>query len=177
LRTTTIVIRQTEDAHRNAHELASDDTIRNSRAGDMADRGCFQCGGLGILRGAVCRCVWTAMFRECNSWFRRYVEIDHGAGSVQYGRPQGPQNTRAYGMRSAEYIADFLHLATTHLPTIRLRAVFTARYVLGADAKMVMRRYKLPRWEYYRIIGEIESTLGRAFALTQPYPIWPPQGY
>ena len=55
--------------------------------------------------------------------------------------------------------------------------LFRYHFLLGADWKLCCRRLGLDRGLFFHLIYRIQAKLGRAFAETLPYPIYPVQDY
>ncbi len=122
----------------------------------MAACACANCGGAGVgAREKVCECVWRAVFRAC---YEAY-----GDGGVP-------------GLRLAEYRADF-ELIARRVLSERERKVFEARFIAGGECWECCRRLHLSLGEFWHAVYRIEAKLGRAYAETAPYGLFPPAHY
>jgi hypothetical protein len=166
-----------------------------SRTIALASQGCSSCLGLGLRSGrggrtAVCNCVLRAIFRACHNKFR-YCAMSEPKLSMSDIRPRwvmfargrgssvgGPPTLHRYGYPKAEFAADFLIVAERTLgvdtPAYRL---FKWHYLYGADWKQCCPRLDLDRGAFFHECYRVEQKLGRAFAETRPYGLWPLDEY
>jgi hypothetical protein len=73
-------------------------------------------------------------------------------------------------------MADFCLIARRTLDEVEY-PLFRYYFLLGADWKLCSRQLKIDRGNLFHAIYRIERKLGRAFAETEPYPIYPLDEY
>ena len=73
-------------------------------------------------------------------------------------------------------MADFALVARRHLDQAQYR-IFRYHFLLGASWKICCQRLGLERGNFYHAVYRIESKLGKAFAETEPYALYPPRDY
>ena len=78
--------------------------------------------------------------------------------------------------RNEDYCADFQAAGRRSL-TPELYQVFRFYHLLGGSAELVARRLGLSERVFFRILREVESTVGREMALMEPYSLYPPRQY
>jgi len=138
------------------------------------------CEGAGVrlIRKGVerpCNCVFRAIFRACFSRFRECVESSP-LKTVSLEYCAGPNGRRTYSRKREEYMADFTLIANRVLDEEELR-IFRFYYLLGAGYKLCCRQLKMDRTDFFRYLYTIQRKLGRAFAETEPYPLYPVAEY
>lgn len=144
----------------------------------LASQSCAACWGMGLVDSdkrdpKPCKCVLRRIFTICYNKFRHCVESEQSHISSEAG------DRKRYGYKKAEYVADFLHIASTSLIETRYQLVFKWHFLLGADFRMVNRKLGRPLadrsifHDFYRI----EEIVGRALRETQPYSLYPVDEY
>jgi hypothetical protein len=73
-------------------------------------------------------------------------------------------------------MADFCLISRRALDDVEYR-LFRYYFLLGASWRLCSRQLKLERGVLFHSIYRIEKKLGRAFAETEPYPIFPLDEY
>jgi len=73
-------------------------------------------------------------------------------------------------------MADFALIARRTLDEAEHR-LFRYYFLLGADWRLCSRQLKIDRGTLFHAVYRIERKLGRAFAETEPYPIYPLDEY
>ena len=73
-------------------------------------------------------------------------------------------------------MADFFLIARRTLDA-RLFQLFRFHYLLGADWRLCSRRLGMDRGTFFHAVYRIERKLGKAFAETQPYGLYPLDEY
>ncbi len=148
----------------------------------LARLDCPHCGGLGYgefkRRGMLpCECALRNIFRACYARFRHCVQDARSLSRVNFERaPTGRSNRGSWGLKREEYMADFEIVARRTLSAPRYR-LFRYHHILGASVLMCARRIGLPSTATHHAVDRIESSLGRAFATLQPYPLYPLSDY
>jgi hypothetical protein len=121
----------------------------------LSDATCVLCNGsgaIGYYGTAPCKCVWRAVFRQCLHQYRKC----HVEGAL-LGR---------------EFCADFELIARRELKPEQWR-LFRMSTVLGLSELSCSVRLGLNRPTYYSMSYRIAEKCGKAYAETQPYPLWP----
>jgi hypothetical protein len=156
-------------------------TLQN--AGELARYSCELCGGTGVGSSAPdspivpCACTFRRVFRACYRRFRQCAESDGSARRVSFGESrQGVDRHLVWIRRSEDYCADFQSAGRRSL-TPELYRIFRFYHLLGGSAELVARRLGLCDRDFFRILREVESTVGREMALMEPYSLYPPRGY
>jgi len=151
-----------------------------SNAIGLARAACSFCNGQGtrIVRGKEdpCDCVFRAVFRACFNRFRECAALGSHANTVSYGPSSGPDGRRVYSRKREEYMADF-DLISKRVLSGREYKIFRYHYLLGADCNLCSRQLKITRGEFFHLVYKIQERLGRAFAETQPYGLFPLREY
>jgi hypothetical protein len=151
-----------------------------SNAIGLAKASCTWCEGRGVRqvrRGTEtpCNCVYRAVFRACYNRFRECAEGAHmGTVSLEFCR--GSEGRRMYSRKREEFMADFCLISQRTLDEFEQR-VFRYHFLLGADWKLCCRQMKLERGVFFHHIYRIQQKLGRAFAETEPYALYPLRDY
>jgi hypothetical protein len=147
-----------------------------SNAIGLAKASCTWCEGHGIRlvrRGneTACNCVYRAVFRACYNRFRECAEGAYlGTVSLEFCR--GSEGRRMYSRKREEFIADFCLISRRALDDFEQR-IFRYHFVLGADWRLCCRQLKMDRGAFFHHIYRIQQKVGKAFAETQPYALYP----
>jgi hypothetical protein len=146
----------------------------------LATTSCARCQGNGIrvVRGGreiPCQCVFRAIFRGCYARFRECANASQ-VGQVTLDFRPGHEGRRSYSRKREEYVADFCLISKRVLDESEHR-LFRYHFLLGADWKLCCRRLGMDRGLFFHLTYRIQAKLGRAFAETLPYPIYPVQDY
>jgi len=146
----------------------------------LAQSSCMWCEGLGMRpvrdMQVPCKCVFRAIFRRCFDRFKSCVASQGRISSTC--KPEmfshGSSSRVSYGRRNEEFLADFCMLAKRAL-TPEEHRLFRYHLLLGADWKLCFRQLKMTcgRQTFFYKIWCIEEKLGRIFAETKPYGLWP----
>lgn len=145
----------------------------------MAREGCVRCGGLGLMHKTrtPCHCVTRAIFRTC---FNRFREIEAAPHRSRIWLERICQTRTAwrisYGRKNEEYCADFLLLAKRALTPAQWK-LFRLHKLLGADWQLCTRQLQMSRGNFFHEVYRIEQKLGRAFAETEPFALFPLAAY
>lgn len=78
--------------------------------------------------------------------------------------------------KKEEFMADFCLIAKRTLNDLESR-VFRYHFLLGADWRLCTRQLKIDRGTFFHVVYRIEEKLGRAFAETEPYALFPLDDY
>jgi len=73
-------------------------------------------------------------------------------------------------------MADFCLVAKRTLGELEHR-VFRYYFLLGADWKLCSRQLKIDRGTFFHTVYRVEEKLGRAYAETEPYALFPLDDY
>lgn len=146
----------------------------------LAKACCTHCQGHGIriVRGGrevPCQCVFRAVFRACYNRFRECAAVSH-VGAVTLDFRPGHEGRRSYSRKREEFLADFCIISRRVLDEYEQR-IFRFHFLLGADWKLCCRQLNLDRGFFFHLVYRIEHKLGRAFAETTPYPLYPISEY
>lgn len=158
-------------------------------------------------KDSPCKCVLRSIFRACHRRFRkcataypRLTRVDLDAHRLERhggrGRLKGNCSTAAqgrstqrihYGFPNEEYCTDFLNVAKRVLgghshggqPDTPLYQIFKWHFLHGADFRLVNRQLgrAIDDRNLFHDFYRIEEQLGRAFAETEPYALWPLDEY
>ena len=161
-------------------EILSMQWNRSNTVG-LASSACCYCKGNGMrvvykTHAAPCACVFRAIFRACLNRFRECAASEGVSGTVSWEFCSGRSGHRTYSRKREEYMADFCLIARRVLDEVEYR-LFRYYFLLGADWKLCTRQLKMDRGSFFHAIYRIERKLGRAFAETEPYPIYPLDEY
>jgi hypothetical protein len=140
----------------------------------IANPTCATCAGSGTRRAAgdPCSCVLRAIFR-----------IVHGrARAIAYegGRLNAPRcsPSHSYGRPGEEFRADFQLVSTRALADHPLEAaVFQRHYIDGHEWRESCRLIRCAKGEFFHAVYRLQQLLGRAFAETLPYALYPVAEY
>jgi hypothetical protein len=83
---------------------------------------------------------------------------------------------RSYSRKREEFLADFCLISRRALEPAE-HQLFRFYFLLGANWKLCAQRLNLERGVLFHAIYRIERKLGRAFAETEPYGIYPLDEY
>jgi len=142
---------------------------------------CRYCQGVGLRtvykkRSAPCGCVFRAIFRICLKRFRECSSAEGVAGTVSWEFSSGTRGCRSYGRKREEFMADFCLISRRTLEPAEYQ-LFRFYFLLGASWRLCAQRLNLERGVLFHSIYRIERKLGRAFAETEPYGIYPLDEY
>lgn len=156
-------------------------TWNRSNALGLALASCTQCHGHGMrdIRGTAdrpCSCVFRAIFRACYRRFRAFALEGPNAGAVSVDHVDGPMGKQVYSLKREEYMADFC-LITRRVLSDNDYRIFRYTFLLGADWELCCRRLGIDRGTYFHHIYRIQGILGRTFAETTPYALYPLDEY
>ena len=147
----------------------------------LAKASCDFCHGYGmlpVLRGqeVPCKCVFRSIYRTC---LRRLIDcqiLAFHTGTVVLERPGGPSGYRSYSRKQEEFIADFRLISRRVLDDLDCE-IQRWHHVLGKDWTVCCRALHLDRGTFFHRVYAIEELAGRAFAETEPYPLYPVAEY
>jgi hypothetical protein len=127
------------------------------------------------VKQVPCACVFRSVFRVCLRRFRECVLFEKYTSTVSWDYfPSGGR--RVVGRKKEEYMADFCLIAKRLLTPDELR-IMRYYHLLGADWKLCIHRLGMDRGSFFHIVYRIEEKLGRAYAETEPYALFPPAEY
>ena len=152
-----------------------------SNAIGMARTACKFCQGNGTRfvrtdKEVPCHCVFRGVFRACLNRFRQCVITAGQASTVSLERCEGRGGHRVYSRKREEFMADFSLIAKRTLGEFEYR-IFRYHFLLGADWRLCTRQMRLDRGSFFHTVYRIEQRLGRAFAETRPYSLYPLDEY
>ena len=147
----------------------------------LASTTCCYCEGVGLRmvyknHTVPCSCVFRSIFRICLNRFRECNLAEGIAGTVSWEFCSGSNGCRSYARKREEFMADFCLISRRALEPAE-RQLFRFYFLLRADWKLCSRRLNLDRGVLFHAIYRIESKLGRAFAETEPYGLFPLDEY
>lgn len=140
---------------------------------------CTACAGTGWRNKAhtsVCLCVWRGVFGACYGKFKQCAESLHPKPVMLDSTPGPTGGRQTFGIRSAEYMADFCLIAKRTL-TAQEHMAFKMSFLYGADWTLCAPRVGLTRGLLFHLVYRIEQKLGKALATVQPYPLYPIDEY
>lgn len=145
---------------------------------------CQDCRGLGIYLNAreqevPCSCALRAIFRACHKRFKAATEGQRlkGGSTVKMEQTgQGKSSHMYFSRKTEEYIADFTNICRRNLTPAEW-ALFSPRYILGAELKFVAEKKGLTSDSLSHHFAGIEACLGRAFRETTPFALYPLDEY
>lgn len=146
----------------------------------LARASCRHCHGIGIrvIRGGrevPCQCVFRAIFRACYNRFRECAAVSQ-VGTVTLDFRPGNEGRRSYSRKREEFLADFCIISHRALDDEEYR-IFRFHFLLGAEWKLCCRRLNLDRGMFFHLVYRVQQKLGRAYAETVPYPLYPVSDY
>lgn len=137
------------------------------------NQACTRCFGLGVNTNARCKttqpceCVLRRIFRACYGKFRRIQTRQILAQ---------PRAASRFGLTWSrpreEFCADFLLIAKRKLTTDEWK-IFRLHWLLGGDWRIGRILLHIDRGNFFHAVYRIERKLGRAYAETKPYGIFP----
>jgi len=148
----------------------------------LAANFCARCHGIGLLESGrrrqslPCSCVSRRIFRACYARLREILSLECQYGQVTKHICSGPNRRVTFGMKNEEYVADF-HLISLRVLTAQEHRIYRYHFLLGADYKLCCRKLGLDRGTFFHAVYRIEVVLGRAFAETLPFPLFPVEQY
>jgi hypothetical protein len=147
----------------------------------LASASCCYCEGLGLRpvyknHTVPCGCVFRSVFRVCMNRFRECNANEGLTGTVSWEHCSGTQGCRTYSRKREEFMADFCLISRRTLEPAEYQ-LFRFYFLLGADWKLCAKRLKMERGALFHAIYRIERKLGRAFAETEPYGLFPLDEY
>jgi hypothetical protein len=148
----------------------------------LASASCCYCEGLGLRlvyknHSVPCGCVFRSVFRICMNRFRECSVNEGltGTASWEYW-PGGLQGYHFYSRKREEFIADLCLISRRTLQPAEFQ-LFNLYFLGGAHWKLCATRLKMERGALFHAIYRIERKLGRAFAETEPYGLFPLDEY
>jgi hypothetical protein len=147
----------------------------------LASNSCCFCEGLGLRlvyknHTVPCGCVFRSVFRICMNRFRECTANEGLTGTVSWEYCSGTRGYRTYSRKREEFMADFCLISRRTLEPAEYQ-LFRFYFLLGADWKLCAKRLKMERGALFHAIYRIERKLGRAFAETKPYGLFPLDEY
>jgi hypothetical protein len=147
----------------------------------LASESCTYCHGMGTravykTKLAPCNCVFRAIFRACLNRFRDCAASGTHFGTVSWEFCAGAGGRRMYSRKREEFMADFCLIANRSLDEEE-RRIFHLYFLVGADWKMCCRRLGIERGNFFHAVYRIGRVVGRAFAETEPYALYPLDEY
>ena len=146
----------------------------------LAKNSCSFCQGHGMrvqyrVKQSPCGCVLRSVFRTCLRRFRECAVSESLAGTVSWDYfPRGGR--RVISRKKEEFMADFYLISRRELNEFESR-VLRFYFLLGADWRLCTRRLGVDRGTFFHTVYRIEEKLGRAFAETEPYALFPLSDY
>ena len=147
----------------------------------LATQNCTFCFGRGLRAGkrgsaGACQCVLRHIFRVCYARFCLCLDKEKHVSSVSLTRVPGATRGMSFARKDEEFLADFMLIARHNLDVEETR-IFKAHLLLGADWKLCCRQFNLDRGDFFHFVYRIMHKLGRAFADTVPYALFPLEDY
>jgi hypothetical protein len=138
---------------------------------------CTVCHGSGWRgEGNVCMCVWRGVWCSVYAKFRYCAHSSHHKPVSIDGAP-GPEGRRkGYGIRDAEFMADFVLIARRELDPAEYK-VFRLHFLLGAECPLCCQKLGLSRGNFFHATYRIQQKLGRVFATLTPFRLYPVDEY
>ena len=146
----------------------------------LAKNSCSYCHGHGMrvqykVKQSPCGCVFRSVFRACLRRFRECAISANYASTVTWDY-YAAGGRRVMSRKKEEFMADFCLIANRTLNEMENR-VLRFYFLLGADWKMCARRLQIDRGNFFHMVYRVEEKLGRAFAETEPYALFPLDDY
>lgn len=144
----------------------------------MADVRCTGCGGIGLVRtrngSTACKCVLKAICRAVVERLHQIFEQQGKASGIALQSVSGATRPKSfsYSRPLEEFAADAFLVARREL-SAEENDIFRYAMILGADWKMMTRRLKMDRGNYFHAYYRTECKLGEAWAMTMPYRLYP----
>jgi hypothetical protein len=111
---------------------------------------------------------------------RRYHDIVMGESFIAplslANAGTGPRGLIRIGRPQEEFLADVICVARRALDTLEF-SIFKFHYLYAADWKLCSRKLGITRGECFHAFYRVEAKAGRAFRTTEPFPIYPVNGY
>jgi hypothetical protein len=123
-----------------------------------------------------CNCVFRAAFRAVYNRFKDCAALRPHVNAVTWDRPRGTTGYRFYSRKREEFSADFCLIARRSLEDLEAE-IFRRHFVRRADWRACCRQLSIDRGTFFHRVYEIEVLLGRVFAETLPYPLYPVAEY
>jgi hypothetical protein len=148
----------------------------------LSNAKCCICRGYGLRvlvksrRELPCNCVLRAIFRACYNRFRDCVANGAQTSTVSLEFCPGKDGRRFYSRKKEEFAADFYLLSRRSLDEADFR-VFWQHFMMGDDWRGCCRTLGLDRGNFFHSVYRIEQQLGRVFAETEPYGLYPLDEY
>lgn len=148
----------------------------------LARSNCPVCKGRGWSpsnqrRIPPCDCSLRGIFRACYARFRDCVNDGRALSRVSFDRsPAGRSNRGMWGLKREEYMADFELVARRSLSHAEHR-LFRFHHILAASEAMCAKRLGISTPAAKRAIQRLEVKLGLAFAVLEPYALYPLYDY
>src|SRR5262245_48049663 len=132
----------------------------------MANEKCVMCYGEGLRyrRGepGPCSCVLREIFKIC---YRKFVQLsgsERSMGKLSMERISAPDRKTMWCRKSEEYLADF-YLVSKRSLTEQEFKIFRYYYLLAADWRLCCRKLQMTQPDFFRIVYNIQTKLGRVF--------------
>lgn len=147
----------------------------------LASNRCTYCEGMGLRcvyksHTVPCACIFRSVFRICMNRFRECVANEGLTGTVSWEYYGGTQGYHVYSRKREEFTADLCLISRRTLEPAEYE-LFRLYFLAGADWKLCATRLKMERGVLFHAIYRIERKLGRAFAETEPYGLFPLDEY
>src|SRR6266542_3831768 len=149
----------------------------------LAQMKCGRCQGFGMRRSQQrgtllpCDCVFRSIFRACYKRFRECVQMEKRLSLVTVDWTLGNgAGKRFYGRKIEEYIADFCNIGRRVLGEKHYQ-IFRYHFVLGGEWSLCCRQLKIDKGVFFHRVYRVMAVLGRAFAETEPYGLFPVDEY
>ena len=147
----------------------------------LAKVSCAYCQGYGLRRirkgkDVPCECVLRAIFRACYCRFRECVVNGAHTSTVTLEFCGGAEGRRTYSRKREEFMADFC-LVSRRVLDDREHRIFRYHFLLGADWKLCCQRLRIDRGYFFHMVYRVQQKLGKAFAETEPYALFPLDEY
>jgi hypothetical protein len=120
--------------------------------------------------------VFRAIFRACHARFRQCANREKHISRVSLESNPGRQRKATWGMKSEEFMADFILVSRRNLNEYEYR-IFKYHFLLGADWKLCCRKMNIDRGTFFHDVYRIQQKLGRTFRELEPYALFPLDEY
>lgn len=147
----------------------------------MSDPLCVHCEGAGLVRTrngvgpcrCVCRNICKAVVAECHK-----IVSSQGARCSQTAEKGGRRGRRYTYQRPLEdFVADAFLIARRTLKNRNEWRVFQYAMLDDEPFEPMMRRTGLDRGNYFHLYYRVQVRLGKAWAETRPFGLWPLDEY
>ena len=147
----------------------------------LARQSCVHCQGLGLRAGrgrrsVCCECVLRKVFRVCYDRFRHCSTVEKSISKVSLEFNARHSRKNIWGRKNEEFTADFLCVTRRTLSEEEHR-LFRFHFLLGADWKLCCRKLAMSKGDFFHAVYRIQQKLGKAFAETEPYGLFPLDEY